>query len=812
MDGMRRMSLLAALLSGCLHQAAHISADGAVLGRVVVYRNGVAFYERHATVKDGALVVHVPRDRVDDFLKSLTVIDAATHRPLAISIPRKENGDAAELAMTLYTPERRSADVVLRYVTEAPAWKPSYRVVLEPRGKVELEGWAIVDNVSGEDWRHVLVGVGASSALSFRYDLWSVRHVDRTLLQDDQRFATAPPAGVSPYAETGATEVTELDPDEVRIEGSADLAATGGAIRGVVTDKATRQPLAGVTVVAKSAAGGTQSALTRDDGTYEIAGLPPGAYEVSYFYADLTVDKRVEVRGTQGATASLAINTSRAGGEQLVVQAHAPVIDPTSTTGGITIDRDYTKTLPVAGRTFEATVGAAAGSEADAQGMAVSGSLAPAISPISRGDAKLHGIARTAISDHKDLVIEAHGTSFAEVQGRAAAVRDALIDDGVAAPHIHVAPKVGPTEGTAIRVLAVAPGTTPAGAAGAPPAASHDASDAPVGESHFMADRPMTVPSGTSAMIAMVHARTDGGIVYLYDPISDRGDARYAFKAVRLDNPTGDTLESGPVTVYGDGRFVGEGIADPVPPHASVVVPFALDREVVVARREDTDDRIAHLESVQRGAITAQLQHRIATHLTLTSRLAVPTTVFLRHRLQSGWTLVAAPKRSMTIGDSQLFEVQLGAGQTEDVEIVEATPVERTLDLTSDDALALLTTYLDAPGAPAGLRAQVQAVLDTHRAAAELADRIRTLHDQLDEYRAREGELHAQLVSLQAVRTGGELVPELRHRLTEISARVQQATLAVVDAQERLMLLHVKLANQLADLHLPDAPGAISAR
>ena len=49
-----------------------------------------------------------------------------------------------------------------------------------------------------------------------------------------------------------------------------------------------------------------------------------------------------------------------------------------------------------------------------------------------------------------------------------------------------------------------------------------------------------------------------------------------------LFDPTGDTLEPGPVTVYGDGRFIGEGITEPVPPKASVVVPFAADRQIVV--------------------------------------------------------------------------------------------------------------------------------------------------------------------------------------------------------------------------------------
>src|SRR3569623_1675281 len=196
MKGMRRLSILVALLSGCLHHHTHTSVDGAVLGRVVVYRNGVAFYARRARIENGRLEVHVPRDRVDDFLKSLTVVDPATRQPLSVAIPRKEADDGSYLTMLLELPDRKQADVLLTYVTEAPAWKPSYRVVVGEKGKVMLEGWAIVDNVSGEDWKNVLVGVGARSALSFRYDLWSVRQIDRDLLAGEEKFAIAPASAV----------------------------------------------------------------------------------------------------------------------------------------------------------------------------------------------------------------------------------------------------------------------------------------------------------------------------------------------------------------------------------------------------------------------------------------------------------------------------------------------------------------------------------------------------------------------------------------------------------------------------------------
>jgi hypothetical protein len=273
---------------------------------------------------------------------------------------------------------------------------------------------------------------------------------------------------------------------------------------------------------------------------------------------------------------------------------------------------------------------------------------------------------------------------------------------------------------------------------------------------------------------------------------------------VRLDNPTEDTLEPGPMTVYGDGRFIGEGITEPVPPKASVVVPFAADRQVIVTTEESDEDRIAKLLTAERGIIRAELQHRKQTRFKVTSRLAKPAKIYLRHRLESGWKLVESPPRHMKVGDSTLFEVDLGAGETKEVLIAEATPVEQTLDLASPAALDKMKVFISDDAATPELRAQITALLDTHRKAADLVDKIQTLRDQLVEYRQRSGELHAQVVTLKAVRTGGALLAELKNKLGDTSERMQKATLGIVDAQEQLMLVRVKFQNQLAELHLTD--------
>ena len=831
MEVMRRFLILSAFLAGCVHSGAR-SIHGPALGRVVVYRNGVAFYERRAVAEDGHVTVRVPRERVDDFLKSLTVVDRDTGEPIPVAIPRRESDDGSGehnyLTMTLETPGRRRANVMLTYITDAPAWRPSYRIVVGPHGKVMLEGWAIVDNLSGEDWKDVQVGVGASSALSFRYDLWSVHHVDRDLLQGDETFAVAPPTGVSPYAEGPVTaaseELASFGQEDLGTSfsgssslenqyyvdganttgltfGAAPTSSTTGAISGAVFDKKTGEALAGVTVVVTSPAlQGNQTAISDEHGLYKLGELPPGDYTVMFYYADQTVEQKTKVQVAKVATVTQKIDQTRAGGEVIQISAKVPTIDPTSTTQGF--DRMTLQNIPPPGRTFDAALGAAAGSQADSLHAPSGTKSAPPPKPDP--DAKLHAIASKVNASKKDVMIEVSGNSRAETEARATKLKDKLVDEGVPVKRIHVTANVAPSNANNTRLLAVAPSSVHE-AASAPPSAHTQTSDTPVGESHFIAEQPMTVRAGSSAMVAMVHGQTDGGVVYLYDPISDRGDKKYAFKAIHLINPTHDTLEPGPVTVYGDGKFIGEGITEPVPPNAAVVVPFALDREVVVNPVTTETDRIAKLVTVQRGEITAEVQHRRNTRYTITSRLADKATVYLRHRLETGWQLVTAPSAFLRVGDSQLFQITLEPGSTKYIDIAEAAPVQRTFELSSDDALGMMKVYIDEPDATPELKKQIEALLATHRGEDDIRDKIKTLRDQLGELQMREGELHAQIVTLRAVKTGGELMATLRSKLAETSDRIQKTTIAIVDAQEQLMLQRVKFANQLVDLHLTDA-------
>src|SRR5262245_30562768 len=151
---------------------------------------------------------------------------------------------------------------------------------------------------------------------------------------------------------------------------------TTGAIQGVITDSKTGEKLAGVTVIASSTSlPQPQTAITDEGGQYKITDLPPGDYLVTFYYADITLERGGIVVGVNKTTPVFQkLNQAQAGGEVVKITDSAPVIDPTSTAQGITIDKNYIRNVPVPGRTFEAALGAAAGSQGDALGVSFSGS------------------------------------------------------------------------------------------------------------------------------------------------------------------------------------------------------------------------------------------------------------------------------------------------------------------------------------------------------------------------------------------------------------------------------------------------------
>jgi len=283
------------------------------LTRAVIYQNGVGYFERRGKVNGDSLTLRIRADQVNDFLKSLTVIDSSEGKAVSVSLPLDrtaarhimelanalkqgiglphligllkgsdvtlvgttgvasgrilavdevldtEKGIVADWRVSVMGDDAmhtimlsdvhtirvdedfvilglhkgldaaatggvfKVVDVTVRldrggrhellatYVVECPAWKPSYRIVVgEDEEEVLLQGWAVVDNVTGEQWEQIDLSLTSGAPLAFRYDLYAPRFVGRPDLTHVAGQKVARTAvGETSYTEEAAPEMLE---------------------------------------------------------------------------------------------------------------------------------------------------------------------------------------------------------------------------------------------------------------------------------------------------------------------------------------------------------------------------------------------------------------------------------------------------------------------------------------------------------------------------------------------------------------------------------------------------------------------------
>lgn len=79
--------------------------------------------------------------------------------------------------------EKVEREVVIAYSVACPIWKTSYRLVLDDRGRLLIQGMAIVDNVQDEDWNDVEIALISAAPVSFIQPLYDpVQPYRRTVL------------------------------------------------------------------------------------------------------------------------------------------------------------------------------------------------------------------------------------------------------------------------------------------------------------------------------------------------------------------------------------------------------------------------------------------------------------------------------------------------------------------------------------------------------------------------------------------------------------------------------------------------------
>ncbi|MCZ2153658.1 MAG: hypothetical protein LC114_07120 [Bryobacterales bacterium] len=117
-----------------------------------------------------------------------------------------------------------------RYMTPMPVWKSSYRMLFGKEAKPVLEGWAVVDNTSGEDWSGVSLSLVSGKPVSFLTNIYPPVNVDRPFVPLPGIGGAAPVTYESGMRSSGAPVPPA---PAMRMEKAMAGGVVGGIIGGV---------------------------------------------------------------------------------------------------------------------------------------------------------------------------------------------------------------------------------------------------------------------------------------------------------------------------------------------------------------------------------------------------------------------------------------------------------------------------------------------------------------------------------------------------------------------------------------------------
>jgi hypothetical protein len=113
---------------------------------------------------------------------SLQLTDPGLRARVAAALAAARQQTSASMRhLTLRTTGAGPRTISVGYVAVAPLWKASYRVVLPaaPGGKARVQGWAVLENQSGQDWKGVDLTLHTGNPVTFHQAIYASYYAQR---------------------------------------------------------------------------------------------------------------------------------------------------------------------------------------------------------------------------------------------------------------------------------------------------------------------------------------------------------------------------------------------------------------------------------------------------------------------------------------------------------------------------------------------------------------------------------------------------------------------------------------------------------
>jgi outer membrane protein OmpA-like peptidoglycan-associated protein len=724
------------------------------LERVVLYQNGIGYFERAGVIGGDRLVLRFSHHEIDDVLKTLTVIDRSGAAVATVDVPAIGAKDH-RIPVGVKLTGGKGHDVQVSYAVPVPTWKAAYRVVLDDKAAL-LQGWAVIDNASQEDWVNVSLTLATGAPMSYSLDLKTPQFVERP----DVTGKMVAPAVRGPVANEKVTAANG-DKDGDGITNENDLCP---------------------------------DAPEDKDGFEDDDGCPDPDND-----KDRILDKYDKCPNEPETYNGIDDDDGCPDRGRVVVTDTAIEI----------FDHIY----------FEAR----------------SDNLKPVSFPI------IDAVAATLQGNPSITLVEVQGhaaanepDAFAIATQRAAAVRAYLIKKGVAASRLQIQ-SYGSTQPMDQRANDAAHAKNRRVGFLILKRASEDAPrrpDKPVaidttsvqnsartttkpvevaGAFRYQLGEKITIKRGTSKMVSIVNKPIAAEDAYLWRPDDNApGSDKHPFRAVRLVNSSGFTLQPGSIAIFARGTFVGDSLLDRIDLDETAWIPYALDSGTTVTSKTAFEEKPVRIVSLQKGTLVVENSGSKKTTYTISVGRQPPKQIYIRHKKARGYTIASAggvrelPPGSLDQGEAWLVPIPILASKVSEITLDEREPRRRTFALLDARTLDLAAYLEGSPNLPAGLPDKLRQVIALRGDVAKIEDDLSAARAKFSDAVQRAHEIRESIKALDRVQNADDLRKGLVASLRTVTKLTDELTKSVETHTQALATTRTKLQELVRDLVLEE--------
>jgi len=757
-----RAGLVALALLGCTPKRP--AATPLRLQRVILYQNGIGYFERRGQVAGDTIHFDLSRHEVDDVLKTLTVIDRLGGGVATVDIPEVKDKDRV-VRVGVKLSQGNAHDVQVNYAIPTPTWKAAYRVVLDdaqPTGL--LQGWAMINNVSQEDWDRVQLTLATGAPMSYALDL----HTPQYAMRPDATGKLVAPTVLGPVdSESANAAQTSDDTDQDKVANIDDLCADDPEDKDGFEDE-----------------DGCPDPDNDKDRIADRMDKCPNEPEVyNGFDDDDGCPDRGRVIVTDTAIEILDFIYFQKGADAIQPMSY-PIADAVADT---LLGNPNIKKIEVQGHT-DAT-------EGDPWGLA------------SRRAAAIRGyLVKKGVAGDR-LVITPYGSSQpldqrkteqAYAKNRRVGFLILKRDDG--------------DDG----VRTERPASKPSGGSGGNPRSEIDtttvntnaSSSQPVevaGSVRYELAVPVSIKHGGSTMVSILNKQITAEDVFLFRPDGNApGSDRSPFRAVRLVNSSGYTLQPGPIAIFARGTFVGDSLVGGLDLDATSWIPYALDRGTTVTHTEQSAERGVRIVAIHKGVVSVENALIRTTKYTVAVGRQPAKRIFIRHPKAYDYTVKELPPGSIDQGDAYLVALPISSGATSEISIEERSPRRKSWQI-RDARTPDLAVYVDGSGLSEPMRAKLATVIALRKELAALDEDTLAAQGKLTDVAQRAYEIRENIKALDRVKNADDLRKKLVASLAATTIESDALTKTIATKTEATAAASARLDAAVRDLEIAEA-------